>query len=1025
MKKWTAAGFCRLAITLAVVLIALPASAQITSVLWGVDGEAWDSTNGPLKDLTDVGYMNGDVPIPDWPTGVNVTNFGAVGDGVTDCTQAFMDAIAACPSNRAVFIPNGRYKITQQIVIDKDNIVLRGEDMYETIIWLPKYLTEIYTYEPGYLPPALDALAYDENGQSYTGTPLGEVFIPHDENGTPAETGKNFTQLIRDGHPKNTGFFRKSGGSQVGIENLYFELRDQAKGWHWEGIGADPIQYDNVTDCWIRNVAVKNVDHGISIAGSTHVSVLNTFFDAYTLRGYAHGHAGIHVSDSNHLLVHNVRMTKLFIHCIMITGGLADCVFSKISGYDIKMDHHSMGGIRDLFTEIDFGKGSRPFSSSNGEIYWGLTSRRPIPYSEVSTPENNVVIGMKTDDPSDSGPTYWHETLDPSALQPQNLYIAQMEKTGKPLPEYPFPEKPCAPGQRRDFLPVADTTVYPATDSTFAYNDGLTVGDSGSEVYLKFDLSESGIAEAGRAILKLYDGLQPSLEVVASDAVPSIPEAPVSSVDVVIHAVEDDSWQEHDITGRNAPAAGALLAEITMGSRTWHEIDLTQYIQSQLAGDHVASLRISLPPQAAGKVYITSSDSRMPPHLTVTPLTEINEHPVFVSDPVVKSDATEGLPYDATLEDDAGDSDADDILTYSKTNGPAWLNVASDGALSGTPLAEDVGLNSFRVEVFDGKGGTDFATLEITVLASPLTVSYETSQTANTDDFPALPTISSTDPAHGLMAEHSFTPGNWDATALTDGTLGDGDYIVTAKNNSGAARYVIDLGSLQSVGTVNSYSYGKDKDRAWQIYTLYGSTADTTGTSAEFNESDSAWTFIASVNTTNVPLSGRGLYGVSSISGIDTGYRELMWVAVAPNGFEHTVWNEFDVIAGESTPLTGYDQWASANGAGAATNDFDSDGVNNLAEYALGGNPTNALNQGTLPVFSKSASGFIYVHPQRSDDTALTYWVETCTNLMSGTWTNQGYRVTGTNVTGGALDFVTNDVDTVENEKFIRLKIGQ
>jgi hypothetical protein len=248
---------------------------------------------------------------------------------------------------------------------------------------------------------------------------------------------------------------------------------------------------------------------------------------------------------------------------------------------------------------------------------------------------------------------------------------------------------------------------------------------------------------------------------------------------------------------------------------------------------------------------------------------------------------------------------------------------------------------------------------------------------------------------------------------------------VTAKNNSGAARYVIDLGSLQSVGTVNSYSYGKDRDRVWQIYTLYGSAADTTGTDAEFDESDSAWTFIASVNTTNVPLSGRGLHGVSSISGIDTGYRELMWVAVEPNGVEHTVWKEFDVIAGESTPLTGYDQWASANGAGAATNDFDSDGVNNLAEYALGGNPTNALNQGTLPVFSKSASGFIYVHPQRSDDTTLTYRVEITTNLMSGTWTNQGYRVTGTNVTGGTLDFVTNDVDTVDNEKFIRLRIEQ
>jgi len=36
-----------------------------------------------------------------------------------------------------------------------------------------------------------------------------------------------------------------------------------------------------------------------------------------------------------------------------------------------------------------------------------------------------------------------------------------------------------------------------------------------------------------------------------------------------------------------------------------------------------------------------------------------------------------------------------------------------------------------------------------------------------------------------------------------------------------------------------------------------------------------------------------------------------------------------------------------------------------------------------------------------------------------------GYTITGTNVTGGTLNFVTNDVDTVRNKNFIRLKIGQ
>ena len=126
---------------------------------------------------------------------------------------------------------------------------------------------------------------------------------------------------------------------------------------------------------------------------------------------------------------------------------------------------------------------------------------------------------------------------------------------------------------------------------------------------------------------------------------------------------------------------------------------------------------------------------------------------------------------------------------------------------------------------------------------------------------------------------------------------------------------------------------------------------------------------------------------------------------------------------------SGYDTWAEtyggANVIGASTNDYDSDGLDNLYEYGLGGDPTNRLNMGTLPVMEKSGDRFLYVHPQRSDDTSLVYTVETSTNLVSAAWLPVGYTIMGTNVTGGTVDFVTNDVNTIGDEKFIRLKIEQ
>ena len=103
--------------------------------------------------------------------------------------------------------------------------------------------------------------------------------------------------------------------------------------------------------------------------------------------------------------------------------------------------------------------------------------------------------------------------------------------------------------------------------------------------------------------------------------------------------------------------------------------------------------------------------------------------------------------------------------------------------------------------------------------------------------------------------------------------------------------------------------------------------------------------------------------------------------------------------------------------------DSDGDGLNNLTEYALGGNSADPQDRGTLPVLAKSAGGLAYVHPQRSDDSSLIYRVETATNLVSGIWTNAGYTITGTNVTGHTLDYVTNAVDTAAGVRFIRLNI--
>ena len=64
--------------------------------------------------------------IPDYPVGASVRDHGAAGDGTADDTAAFLAAIAAAPAGTAVLIPQGTYRLTDELIIDK-GIVLRGE----------------------------------------------------------------------------------------------------------------------------------------------------------------------------------------------------------------------------------------------------------------------------------------------------------------------------------------------------------------------------------------------------------------------------------------------------------------------------------------------------------------------------------------------------------------------------------------------------------------------------------------------------------------------------------------------------------------------------------------------------------------------------------------------------------------------------------------------------------------------------------------------------------------------------------
>jgi hypothetical protein len=102
---------------------------------------------------------------------------------------------------------------------------------------------------------------------------------------------------------------------------------------------------------------------------------------------------------------------------------------------------------------------------------------------------------------------------------------------------------------------------------------------------------------------------------------------------------------------------------------------------------------------------------------TATLRIPVSGKPTFLTDPVLRPNGFQGQAYTSTLVGTAADPD-NDPLTFAKVDGPAWLTVAANGALSGTPSSVDTFTNRWTVSVSDGTGSST-ATLIIVVGGAP------------------------------------------------------------------------------------------------------------------------------------------------------------------------------------------------------------------------------------------------------------------------------------------------------------------
>ncbi|BCX49063.1 fibronectin type III domain-containing protein [Haloferula helveola] len=569
-------------------VLAAPLAAQVNSDLWGVNGELWDPVTGRLGNFTNAGYMSGDVAIPDWPVGVSVADYGAVPDDGVDDSQAFIDAIAACPDNHAVFVPNGRYTILQQIVPGRDHFVLRGEDMYGTVLHCPKYLNEIYVQEIGYENPAYDDGA---NGARYTGIPKG--------------------------------FFRVSGGTERSIENLSFEFREQRKMGHWEHKGADAIYYGgDVTDSWVRNIYIKNSDHSVMMGRSYRISFLNIILDHYIgrpdivgsggTRGWV-GHIGMSMSNAQYCLFHNIDIRGNYFHEFDNVNVPKNCVVSNVTGTDVSLHHHGQGASFNLYTNAAVGTGpgiSSLGTTQNSETHWRIFGDAVLeaPTDPANLANGHVFVGYDSTQTEIVDASNWYEVIDPGLLEPQNIYLAQLAhpSIGKPLPAGPPPAPPSPfAGEVIRINPVEDSFTDESDPGT-VQNPSASAFSVGDNMYFKFDLNDVSLSSIAKVRLR-----------VASTKFVNTP------VELAVSSIVDDSWSDDTLTFTGRPPSVAQLDTVDVTENSFAEVlefDVTPFVQAEWAGDKVVSLVIE---RISGNGFLSgirSSEAGLAPELVIEQL---------------------------------------------------------------------------------------------------------------------------------------------------------------------------------------------------------------------------------------------------------------------------------------------------------------------------------------------------------------------------------------------------------------------
>ena len=479
----------------------VPALGQEYSRLWGADGSAFDP-RGRLADFSYAGYRFGDEAIPELAVVASVADLGAVADDEGDDTEAFRRAIAATDSGAIripagrYLLSDIVWIEKPGIVLRGDGAGVTTLHFTSTLEDVRPNMgattggkpTSNYSWSGGFLwvrgafggSDRISVVGDARRGDRVLklkhvgGLRVGQrVLIEQVDNdertllghlyaGDPGDTRKLTGALrpmlvasiesidgdrvtlnrplrwdVRTAWSPTVRAFSPSV-HDVGIEGMTISFDAVPYEGHFSELGRNAIAFNRTSDCWVRDVVIRNCDSAIfftGVQGTIDGLRVESSRDPHRL---TQGHHGVTMGLDN--LLTNFVFETHFIHDITMTRLSAGNVIKNGSGVNLSLDHHKRANHANLYCNLDAGDGGDLWRCGGGAslgkhagawtTFWGIRTRRPVSWPRASFgPDLMNLVGLHSEqDETVSETGRWFEAIDPELLEPRDLHAAQLQR---------------------------------------------------------------------------------------------------------------------------------------------------------------------------------------------------------------------------------------------------------------------------------------------------------------------------------------------------------------------------------------------------------------------------------------------------------------------------------------------------------------------------------------------------------------------------------------------------------------------